>query len=284
MIRQNINNGISVIILTWNSEEYIERCISSLIIDLNLTKKKFEIFIVDNGSMDKTLAILETLGKKYEQIYVIKSEKNLGTTISRNIGLKKSKGKYIFILDSDTEIKKGTIDILIKAIDRENKAGIIAPRIFYPDGAVQHSFKKFPILHMKILKFLPINSIKNFAEKDELYQNTFQKKDKKIKEVDYCISAAWLVNRKAIEDIGFFDEKIFYSPEDVDYCVRMWLKGWKVLYQPSTSIVHYAQRKSYTNLRIAYQHLRGLLYYFRKYNYWFSRRKLYRKLKRREAI
>jgi len=281
---KNLNNKISVIILTWNSAKYIEKCIDSLVRDLIFAEKKYEIFIIDNGSTDNTLAILEMLGKKYNNIVVIKFEKNFGTTISRNAGMKKSKGKYIFILDSDTEIKRGTVNILIDAIDKGNKVGIVAPRIFYPDGLIQHSCKKFPILHMKICKYFPFSVTKNIAEKDEIYEGIYEKKYKELKEVDYCISAAWMINRKAVEDVGFFDENIFYSPEDVDYCVRMWLKEWKVLYQPSASIIHFAQRKSYTNLRIAYQHLVGLLYYFRKYNYWFSRGKLYRKIKSENAI
>jgi len=281
---KKLNNKISAIILTWNSEKYIEKCIDSLILDLVYTEKKYEIFIVDNGSTDKTLSILEMLYKKYDNLVVIKLEKNLGTTISRNIGMEKSKGKYIFILDSDTEIKRGTINILIDTIDKRSKVGIVAPRIFYPDGSIQHSCKKFPILHMKIFKYFPFKLAKNIAEKDEIYEDIYDKKFKKLKESDYCISAAWMMCREAVGDVGLFDEKIFYSPEDVDYCVRMWLKGWKVLYQPSADIIHFAQRISYTNLRIAYQLLIGLLYYFRKYNYWFSRGKLYRKIKRENTI
>lgn len=279
-----MNNKISVIILTWNSERYIEKCIDSLIRDLVSAEKKYEIFVIDNGSTDRTLALLEMLCKKFNNLVVIKFQKNIGTTISRNVGMKKSKGKYIFILDSDIEIKEGTINILVETIDKGNKVGIVAPRIFYPDGLIQHSCKKFPILQMKIYKYFPFGLTKNIAEKDEIYEDIYEKKYKKLKEADYCISAAWMMNREAAEDVGLFDENIFYSPEDVDYCLRMWLKGWKVLYQPLANIIHFAQRKSYTNSRIAYQHLIGLLYYFRKYNYWFSRRKLYRKIKSESAI
>ena len=276
---KNLNNKISVIILTWNSEKYIEKCINSLIRDLIYAEKKYEIFVIDNGSTDKTLLILKVLGKKIKNLVVDKFEKNLGTTISRNMGMKKSKGKYIFILDSDTEIKRGTINTLIETIDKGNKVGIVAPRLFYPDGSIQASCKRFPTIKTKIYKYMPFYTTRNIAEKDELYDGNCEKRSKQCSEVDYCISAAWMVNREAVNDIGFFDENIFYAPEDVDYCLRIWLKGWKVIYNPLASVVHHTQRKSYRDFKIAWHHLKGLFYYFRKYNYWFDRKKIYKRIK-----
>ena len=277
----NLNKEISLIILTWNSEKYIKKCMESVLNELNDFNKLYEIFVIDGGSQDLTLKILDELSSKNHNIRVIKLEKNFGTTISRNIGIRKSIGKYIFILDSDTEIKAGTVKILIDAINKGDKIGIVAPRLFYPDGSIQASCKRFPTIKTKIYKYMPFHATRNIAEKDELYDKIYEKGNKQITEVDYCISAAWMVNREAIDDIGFFDENIFYSPEDVDYCLRMWLKGWKVIYNPLAGIVHHIQRKSYKDFNIAWQHLKGLLYYFRKYNYWFNRKKIYKRIKNR---
>ncbi|PKP61954.1 glycosyltransferase family 2 protein [Candidatus Atribacteria bacterium HGW-Atribacteria-1] len=278
---ENNRISVSVIILSWNSEKYIRQCINSLFIDLNFYNMEKEIIIVDNGSSDRTIKILKQLHKKYSNMKVIELEKNLGTTISRNIGIRESLGKYIFILDSDTEVQEGTISTLIDMFNKKGNIGIVAPRLYYSDGSIQPSCKKFPTIKTKIYKYIPFNITRKIAKKSELYNNIYEKEYKKITEVDYCISAAWMVNREAINDIGLFDENIFYAPEDVDYCLRMWLKGWKVIYTPMASVIHHTQRKSYKDFNIAWQHLKGLLYYFGKYNYWFNRKKIYKRIKNR---
>jgi len=275
----SISKEISAIILTWNSEKYIKRCIESLLDELNDFNKLYEIYVMDNNSQDSTLKILEEFSTKNHNIKIIRLEKNYGTTLSRNIGIRKSSGRYIFILDSDTEIKAGTINILIGTINQKDKVGIVAPRLFYPDGSIQASCKRFPTMKTKIYKYLPFRTTRNIAKKDELYDKICEKGSKQCTEVDYCISAAWMLDREAISDIGFFDENIFYAPEDVDYCLRMWLKGWKVIYNPFANVVHHTQRKSYKDFKIACRHLKGLFYYFRKYNYWFDRKKIYNRIK-----
>lgn len=279
---ENNRISISVIILSWNSEKFIRQCINSIFIDLNFCNMEKEIIIVDNGSSDGTIKILKQLHKKYSNMKVIELEKNLGTTISRNIGIRESLGKYIFILDSDTEVQEGTISTLIDMFNKKDNIGIVAPRLFYSDGSIQPSCKKFPTIKTKIYKYVPFNITRKIAEKDELYDNFYEKEYKQINEVDYCISAAWMVNREAIEDIGLFDENIFYAPEDVDYCLRMWLKGWKVIYNPLASVIHHTQRKSYKNPKIAWKHLEGLFYFFRKYNYLLNRNKIYKKIKNKK--
>jgi len=278
-MNSNKTKEISAIILTWNSEKYIKKCIESLSKEFNDFNKSYEIFVIDAGSQDFTLKILNELSLKYHEIHIIKLEKNFGTTISRNIGIRKSVGKYILILDSDTEVKTGMVNILLDTINKGKKIGLVAPRLLYPDGSIQASCKRFPTIKTKIYKYMPFYTTRNIAEKDELYDGICEKGSKQCSEVDYCISAAWMVNREAVNDIGFFDENIFYAPEDVDYCLRIWLKGWKVIYNPLASVVHHTQRKSYRDFKIAWHHLKGLFYYFRKYNYWFDRKKIYKRIK-----
>jgi hypothetical protein len=272
---------LSVIILTKDSEIYIEKCLNSLFLDIRKSGEETKVNVIDNGSKDKTLVILDRLKKKFPNLNVIKLGKNFGTTVSRNIGIRQDNSDNVLILDSDTEVQPGTIKTLIEVIKRNNEIGIAAPRLFYTDGSVQFSSKKFPTLKVKICKLLPFQWAKNRAESDELYESAVYSKDfDQIIEVDYCISAAWMVNRRAIEDVGLLDEKIFYSPEDVDYCVRMWLKAWKVMYIPSASVIHHTQRESYKKLRAALNHIKGLFYFFNKYGYWFNRKKLYSKIQR----
>lgn len=273
---------ITVIILTWNSEKYIENCVNNLLIDVKESMQDVEVFIIDGGSSDGTLEILSHLGKRYPNVNSIELGKNMGTTVSRNIGIRESSGEYVFILDSDTEVQPGTIRMLTETIKNGERVGIAAPRLLYPDDSVQPSCKRFPTAKIKLYKFLPFERTGKLAEKDELYDSqVYSKEFGKIIEVDHCISAAWMVSREAINDVGLLDENIFYAPEDVDYCLRMWLKGWKVVYNPLAAVIHYTQRASYRKPRVAWRHAKGLIYYFRKYGYWMNRERIYSKMPNR---
>jgi GT2 family glycosyltransferase len=273
---------VSVITLTWNSEKYIETCVQSLLTDAKESDIETRIIVVDNGSKDRTLDILDRLETESPIVDVIKLQKNLGTSISRNLGIQKSEGKYVFIIDSDTEVKPGTMKILTEIIQNGNRIGIAAPRLVYPDGSVQPSCKKFPTAKTKFLKLLPIKKLRKNAFQDELYPpEVYDTKFDQIMNVDSCIAAAWMVDREAIEDIGLLDEKIFYAPEDVDFCLRMWLGGWRVVYAPKANVIHHTQRESYKKPGVAFRHIGGLLYYFRKHGYWLNREKIYKKLDQR---
>lgn len=272
---------ISTIILTWNSASYIERCSHSLIEDAYSTGIPIEVLIVDGGSTDGTLAILSRLARQITEIQVIELGRNLGTTVSRNVAIKKARGDYLLILDSDTEVLPGTLTALCRALGENPHVGIAAPRLLYPDGSVQPSCKRFPTSLIKICKFSPFVWLQRLGEKTELYApEIYSKGFKEIVRVDHCISACWLVRRKALEAVGLLDEKIFYAPEDVDYCLRMWLAGWEVLYVPTAEVVHYTQRRSHKSLRMAWIHAKGLFYYFRKHRYWLHRRKIYNRIRR----
>lgn len=276
---------ISAVILTWNSASYIERSLRSLVEDAYRSAVGLEIFVVDGGSDDGTLEILSKLAQDIPELRILPLERNLGTTKSRNIAVKKSRGDYVLIADSDTEVLPGAISALYKTLKNNPRAGIAAPRLLYPDGNVQPSCKRFPNIVLKACKFIPISFLKSFGEKMELYpQEVYAKPFRKTVAVDHCISAFWLVRREAIDLVGLLDERISYAPEDVDYCLRMWLSGWEVLYVPLAEVIHHTQRLSYKRLSVAWVHMKGLLYFFRKHGYCLSRKALYRRIIRAASL
>jgi GT2 family glycosyltransferase len=251
---------VSVIILTWNSERHIERCLGSLCADLE-GQGACEVFIVDNGSSDRTVAILQEFQKKNPSlIKPIFLDKNTGTTYSRNLALKKAEGKHIVIMDSDVEIPRGTLSQLRKTLESDERIGLVAPRLVYSNGSFQKSVDDFPTLFGKIRRYLFLKSIER-AE-GESGQKPM------IREVDYAISAMWVLKRSVVEKIGLLDEAIFYSPEDADYCLRMKKAGYKVVFDPSVYAVHHAQEisRGFKINAAAISHIKGLLYYFKKHN------------------
>jgi GT2 family glycosyltransferase len=260
---------ISVVILSWNSEQHIERCVSSVIQSLLGSELGFEIIIVDNGSTDSTIGILNEIVESWPSyVNPIYFKKNTGTTHSRNIALKQAQGEWIAILDSDVEVDFGIFELLVSKLKEDLSIGLIAPKLVYPSGLLQKSTDQFPTILTKFKRFFFLKQIER-AERLHF-------KDDSTREVDYAISAFWIFPHKILQDVGFLDEKIFYAPEDVDYCLRIWKCNYKILYEPSVSAVHHAQEisRGFKLNKATLDHAKGLLYYFIKHKYLIIRPKV----------
>lgn len=261
---------LSIIILTWNSKDMVNKCLDSIYDTIDF--EDFEIIVIDNGSKDGTQKVLKV---DYPEIKIIQNEKNRGVGPARNQGLEKAQGEYFLILDIDTVVIKNVISTLIDFMDTHTDVGLCGPKLLYQNGELQYSCRKFPTVITKFLRRIPLGISRKLLE-DEEYHNWDHNS---IKEVDHVIGACSLIRKKAFEEIGYFDERIFYGPEDADYCLRLWKSGWKVIYNPKAVVKHYEQRitKDFFNV-ITLKHIEGLIIYFRKHNYYFSRKKLYSRL------
>lgn len=272
------HTSVSAVILTWNSGRHIERCIASLVQSASHAQVPLDIFIFDNGSTDGTLAALAKLEAQYPNLSVERSEKNTGTTYPRNVGIRRALARgatHILILDSDTEVRTEALAQMLACGHTHPEAGMVVPTLRYPDGTVQESYRRFPTATTKFLRVLvAVMGIgRRVLEKDESYSagdahESFYP--------DYAISACWLVRREAFEQVGVFDEKIFYSPEDVDFCIRLMQRGFRIALCPSAEVVHHCQRESYKKIGIGMSHLKGLAYLFLKHRYFFSRKGLHK--------
>lgn len=257
---------LSFVILSWNSAHFLDGLLNTLERDLKGSGLTHEIFIIDNGSKDGSLEKLRAYQDQGLPLTVIPLGHNTGTTFSRNIGLRMARGRFVCVLDSDMEFcEPGTLKSMLAVFDAHPNAGIVAPILKYPSGNHQKSFDQFPTVTNKLKRLFFLRAM----EKTEGLRQ-FMPGD--ILEVNYVISAFWLFRRELMDSIGLLDEKIFYAPEDVDYCLRSWLGGWKVFFCGRTRVIHRAQEISRKKPfgRAAISHLMGLVYYFRKYGYAFD--------------
>lgn len=264
---------ISCVILSWNSERYLANCLRTLVLDLKQHDISFEIFVVDNGSHDRTVSILEEFHRQYPNwIHPLYLDHNTGTTYSRNLALKRVRGRYICVLDMDVEVSPGAIVQLIRTLEQNAGVGLVAPQLVYPDGTLQKSTDEFPTVLTKLQRYFFLKQIEN-RHYDRASKPTNRQSD--LSEVDYAISAVWIFRRELLEKVGFLDEKFFYAPEDVDYCLRIWRSGFTVVCDPTVTCVHHTQEISRRRLsRATIQHILGLCYYFKKHKYLFVRPKM----------
>lgn len=273
---------LSFVILTWNSQRYLQKCFDSIIARCRQEQLTFEIIVVDNGSSDDSLSVFGRYKKEYPDTFVlILLSTNTGTTYSRNLGLKRAQGRYLCILDSDTEFGEGQLGQVLQRLDQKNQIGIVAPRLLYPDGTVQNSVKKFPAFWQKLSK-LPKALLRIPVPNADFYRDFPFTAERSV---DSAISACWFFRRELVEQVGLLDEKIFYSPEDLDYCLRVRKAGREILYCPDLTVIHHTQQISHKKplSRVSLSHFGGLLYYFRKHGGWLSCKGIYRQIAAQQA-
>ena len=254
---------ISFVILTWNSESTIIECLESIRMLCTERHRDYEILIVDNGSSDNTVSLLrEKCNSLPVNLTVL--DKNMGTTVSRNIVLRQAKGDVVCVMDSDVYFVGGDLDGAIALLNTKD-IGLIAPKLTLSDGQIQNSVKKFPSLLAKLAKIPKIVFKLKVPNFDFYREFPFNEKT----EVDYAISACWLFRREILDSVGYLDENIFYSPEDIDYCLRIRKTGKSIYYYPQLTAVHYTQQLTHKKVlsKQAISHFLSIFYYHRKHRY-----------------
>lgn len=270
---------LSFIVLTWNAERYLERCLGSIGNALRHSALSYEVLILDNGSHDLTAKILSRMAAESPgRMKVYLETENAGTTRPRNRLFAASRGDYLCVMDSDVELPVGVVDALIPRLQEDSGLGIAVPRIVYPHGGWQKSVDRFPTLIDKVDRFFRLREI-------ESREGQLIKESVPPFNVDYAISAFWLFRRDLLGTVGLLDERIFFAPEDVDFCIRVWKAGLRILYDPSVAVVHHTQEitRGWKLNKAKVQHVLGLAYCFRKHRYLFRRPRFHEGLSIGEA-
>lgn len=257
-----MNHNLSIVLLTWNSINFIPGCLDSL---LSQVPSETEFIVVDNGSVDGSTELIQ---QQYPDVILVRNAKNRGVGPARNQGLGIARGEYILVLDIDTVVHPGAIQSLIQGMEETPRVGLSGAKLISQDGQLQYTCRKFPTLWSKMFRQLP-SRIQEHALKEEELRN-WDHSTRRF--VGYVIGACQMIRRQAMEEVGFYDERIFYGPEDVDYCLRMWKAGWKVMYNPNAVITHLERRitrKRFWRNPLFWVHLKGLAWYFWKHKYLF---------------
>lgn len=256
---------LSVIMITWNAKHFLEKSLASV-----YEKNKgfnFELIVIDNHSTDGSIEFIES---NYPDAILIKNARNRGVAPARNQGFKVANGKYFLILDVDTElITDNAFDVLYNYMEKNANVGVIGSKLIFQSGELQLTCRTFPSVWVKLF-----NRIENisFIKNSKMVQTHYMLDvdHNKIQVVDYVIGAFQLIRRSLIEEIGDYDEKIFYGPEDIDFCLRAKKRGYLTVYFPDVVLYHFYQRITKKLLtKITYMHFKGLVHYFFKHKYIF---------------
>lgn len=253
---------LSVIIVNYNHRQYLRKCLTSLLTSLQGIKS--EILVVDNYSIDGSLALLK---KEFlQKITLIENRRNLGFSRAANLGIRKAKGKYLFLLNPDTQVNSQSLNELIKFLDKKKEAACVVPQLLHPDKSLQYSIRRFPDFLTVIARRTPLRSFSLVRRRNNFH---LMKKisHQKMREIDWALGSCLLVRRETLEAVGLFDEGFFVYGEDIDWFWRLKKAGFKAYYLPQAKIIHHHLAKSDQQLfsKESYYHFKSIVYFFRKY-------------------
>jgi hypothetical protein len=252
---------LSIIIVNWNTKTHLKWCL--YYVYRRTRRIDFEIFVVDNASKDNSAEMVE---KGFPEVNLIRNKKNLGFAKANNQAIKKAKGEYILLLNSDTKILDQALVKMVELMDKNARVGILGCKLLNPDGTLQPSCRRFPSLKSQTLILLKLhNLLPNLKAIRDYY--TLDWKYNKTKKVDQVMGACFMVRKKVFEEIGLLDEKYFIWFEEVDFCKRAKDAGWDTYFLPNAQVVHEkaASFDQLLNLKRQIWFNNSLLRYFKKH-------------------
>lgn len=251
---------ISVITVTHNHAKYIDRCLSSLVPEVK--RIGGEIIVIDNLSDDHSAVI----ARKYPEVNLYINPERRGFSANNNFGMALAQGKYILLLNPDTEVLPGALDTLIKFMDEHTKVGLCGAQLLFPDGTIQPSPRRFPTWKSVIARRTPLR----FFLRNSWFNREHLMLDVDHSQpfpVDWLLGACLLIRQKILDTVGPLDEGFFLYVEDIDWALRIHQAGWQIYYVPTATIIHHHLAVSDKHL-FSYQmwlHLNSMLRYTRKY-------------------
>jgi N-acetylglucosaminyl-diphospho-decaprenol L-rhamnosyltransferase len=251
---------LSIIIVSWNVRDLLAACLRS--IDANAGELKLETIVVDSASSDDSVAMMK---RDFPHVMVLAQPENVGYTRGNNIGLQAAKGRYLLLLNPDTEIIGDALTQMVTYLDAHPEVGIVGPHTLNTDSSYQSTRRRFPTVP---LAFFESTWLQPYAPKtllDRFYVNDAS--EDATLEVDWVQGSALLARREIYDQIGGLDERYVMFSEELDWCKRAKQRGWRVVYLGSAYITHHGGKS--TEQASARKHIyfqESKLRYFRKHH------------------
>lgn len=240
----------SFIIIEYHSKDEVRKVIES--IRKNSQIASDEIIISSNSLYNEIER--DEIQKKFGGKWVF-NEKNGGFAYGMNKGLKAAKGEIMIVMNSDVKFIT-SLEPMVKYLKSNEEVGIIAPKIIDEKGIIQDSFRNFATP----LRFVE-RQFGRLLRHDRLQVKNLHQPQK----VDWIIGAFMMIRRDFYEKVGGMSEDYFMYCEDMEWCKRAYLAGYKVIYFPESVIEYKGTRSARKNMKYAKIHLRSLFTYWKKY-------------------
>jgi len=231
---KSYKHTISIIIVNYNVEFYLEQCLNSVLKATN--RINHEIFVVDNNSIDGSVNMIKN---KFPNVKLIENKFNAGFSKANNQAIDISKSKYVLLLNPDTVVEENTFQKIIDFVDKDHEIGACGVRMVDGKGRfLPESKRGLPTPSTSLYYLFGLSKIfknsKKFNNYHLGYLNEFENH-----EVDILSGAFMFIRSKALDQVGTLDETFFMYGEDIDLSYRIKKGGYKNYYFSETSIIHY---------------------------------------------
>ena len=268
---RNDTVDLSIIILSFNTKDLLRTCLTTVFASA-LEDYRMEVMVCDNKSSDESVAMVK---KEFAQVVCIQNGKNLGFAAGNNPGIVRARGRYILLLNSDTEVGADTFAKMISYMDTNQDVGASTCKVMLPTGDIDPACHRgFPTpwasitYLLKLEKLFPTSVL--FGQYHQGYKGFTT-----IHAVDCIVGAFFMVRANVIKKVGLLDEDYFMYGEDIDWCYRIKKAGFKIVFNPQTSILHRKKQSGRANSSKKTRTTTEV--YFHRYN-WLFYTKHYKKI------
>ncbi len=251
---------LSIIIVSWNVQGLLRPCLAS--IDASRDSLALETLVVDSGSTDSSV---EMVADEFPWVRLLPQPENVGFSRGNNVGLALAAGRYLLLLNPDTQLVGHALSQMVAYLDAHPAVGALGPQLLHTDGRIQSSRRRFPTL---ATGFFESTWLQPVAPRRVLRLYYVEDRpDDLTSEVDWLVGACLMVRRQAYEKVGSLDEGYFMYSEEMEWQRRIKDAGWKVVYYPAAQVTHHVGKSS--DQAAAQRHIyfqRSKLRYFRQYH------------------
>jgi N-acetylglucosaminyl-diphospho-decaprenol L-rhamnosyltransferase len=251
--------GLDVVIVSFRCRDWLRTCLESL--RSYPPRAGLHVLVVDNGSSDGTV---EMVGLEFPEVELIDARRNLGFAAAANLAIRAGSAPYVLVLNPDTQIAAGSLDVLLARMEQRPQVGICSCRLEQPDGRFDHAARRsFPTVLGALGHFTGLGRRSDAPARLAQYRAP----EVESGPVDAVNGAFMLIRRAALGEVGLFDEGYWMYMEDLDLCYRFAQAGWVTWYEPNVTVMHVkggsSGRHRSARLNVAFH--RGMARYYRKH-------------------
>lgn len=235
---------VSVVIVNWNTRQYLLDCVASLLATTHLAT--LEIIVVDNASHDGSV---EALREAHPDVVAIRNDTNLGFAKANNRGFPACRGRYVCLVNTDVLALDGVLDTMVAHLDSAPDVGVLAPRTLTRDLRVRQNCRRFPTLANAAGDYLQLKRLPGGLFHGRTLPRASYARTHDAEVLSGCFL---MVRREALDEVGPLDEDFFFYGEDTDWCRRFHDSGWRIVYLADAEAIHFGGGSSAAR-PVAYQ-------------------------------
>ena len=259
----NYKSDLAIIIVNYNTVTLLRACLQSVF--SSQCNFRWQVYVVDNGSQDDSVAMVRAeFEPQHPNLTLIASPNNGGFSYGNNLALRqlcplepdrplskndlytgcRPEARYIVLLNPDTVVPPDCFQAVYDFMEAHPEAGVMGPKLVKADGSLDLACRRsFPTPEVSFYRMLGLSKLFPKSRRFGRYNLTYLDVNQ-MYEVDSVCGAFMLVRAEAISQAGILDEAFFMYGEDLDWAYRIKQQGWKVFYNPVTTVVHYKGESS----------------------------------------